>query len=163
MKFNTDPSFAGLDVLKRTHNEQIAQFEDWAAQKEWGIFHRSHYDWWAFPIDQPSAYGFKWVVYEGEIAELKTDAAFMSSYRRGLILLATSWGWDLDSAGFLTNLLPSQCWHNWPIRLYKAAYSARLFGEEAAFESLKKYASFLHESGESFEYNGRDLFELFAG
>lgn len=162
MKFNTDPSFAGLETLKRTHNDQIAQFEDWAARNDWETFHRSHYDWWAFPIDQPSAYGFKWVVYEGEIASLKTEAEFMSSYRRGLVLLAASWGWDLDSADFLTHPLPSQCWHNWPIRLYKAAYSGRLFGEHRVFNSYKKYATHLREQGESFEYNGRDLFELFS-
>lgn len=162
MKFNTDPSFAGLEVLKNTHNHQTDLFEVWAARKEWETFHSSHYDWWAFPINQPSAYGFKWTVYEGEIAALKTDDLFMAKFRRGLILLAASWGWDLPASVFLPDPLPSQCWHNWPIRLHKASSSARMFGEEDAFASYRKYAHFLLERGESFEYRGRDLSILFT-
>ena len=161
MKFNTSPEFAGLKALKVAHARQIELFEAWAAAKDWAAFHSNHYDWWAFPIDQPSAYGFKWVVYEGEIAQLKDDAEFMQKFHLGLELLAASWGWDLQAQGCIPDPLPAQSWHNWPIRLYKAAYSARLFGENQAFESFKKYARLLKSAGESFVYNGRDLFQLF--
>jgi hypothetical protein len=161
MKFNTSPEFAGLEALKKAHARQIELFESWASAKDWAAFHSNHYDWWTFPIDQPSAYGFKWVVYEGEIARLKEDAEFIQKYRRGLELLAASWGWDLQAQSCIVDPLPAQSWHNWPIRLYKAAYSARLFGEDKAFESYREYARLLKSSGVSFAYNGRDLFQLF--
>jgi hypothetical protein len=108
MKFNTSPEFAGLKALKAAHARQIELFEAWAAAKEWAAFHSNHYDWWTFPIDQPSAYGFKWVVYEGDIARLIEDAEFMQTYRRGLELLAASWGWDLQAQGCISDPLPTQ-------------------------------------------------------
>lgn len=161
MNFNTSPDFAGLEALKTAHSRQIELFESWAAAKDWAAFHSNHYDWWTFPIDHPSAYGFKWVVYEGEIVRLKEDLSYMQKYHRGLDLLAAAWGWDLGEQSYIADPLPAQTWHNWPIRLYKAAYSARLFGENPAFESYKEYARLLRAAGESFAYNGRDLFQLF--
>ena len=161
MKFNTDPAFAGLEMLKQTHRSQIDEFEAWAVQNDWEKFHYSHYDWWAFPIDQPSAYGFKWVVYEGEIASLLRDASFMQRYKRGVELVAASWDWNLPARSFIANPQPGQSWHNWPIRLYKAAQSVRLFGLDDAFESLRAYAQYLINNGETFIYNGRGLGGLF--
>jgi hypothetical protein len=161
VKNNTDPSFAGLDLLKKTHLTQIEQFESWAAQNEWERFHYSHYDWWVFPIDQPSAYGFKWVVYEQEITSLLGDPLFMQKYLRGVELVAASWGWHLAARTFVANPQPGQSWHNWPIRLYKAAQSVKLFGLDDAFDSLQDYAQYLINKGESFLYNGRELSGLF--
>jgi len=161
MKFNTDSSFVGLETLKSAHSRQIDLFETWAAHREWDTFHYSHYDWWTFPIDRPSAYGLKWVVYEGEIAQLKADDIFMQKYTRGLTLLAASWGWDLPAANFIAKPYPAQSWHNWPIRLYKAALSAQLFGQMDSFNSYAKYAHHLLTQGESFQYNNRDLSLLF--
>ena len=161
MKFNTDPAFAGLEMLKQTHRRQIDEFESWAVQNGWERFHYSHYDWWAFPIDQPSAYGFKWVVYEGEIASLLGDASFMQRYKRGVELVAASWGWNLPAHSFIASPHPGQSWHNWPIRLYKAAQSVKLFGLADTFESLRAYAQYLINNGETFIYNGRELSELF--
>jgi hypothetical protein len=161
MLYNTDSSFAGIDILKQTHWHQITKFEEWAARNDWERFHYSHYDWWVFPIDQPSAFGFKWVVYSGDIAALKSDAEFMNSYIRGVTLVSASWGWDLDTGALIPDPRHGQSWHNWPIRLYKAAQSVRLFGLDACFRSLKTYASYLMTQGESFEYNGKDLSDLF--
>lgn len=48
-----------------------------------------------FPIDEPSRYGYSWVVYEGDVAELVKDVAYIKNYLRGAKLLALSWGWDL--------------------------------------------------------------------
>ena len=34
---------------------------------KWATFHHSHYDWWAFPIDQPSSYGSAYQVGKEEL------------------------------------------------------------------------------------------------
>jgi hypothetical protein len=159
--YNTDSSFVGIDKLKRTHQHQIEEFEDWARQNEWEKFHYNHYDWWVFPVDRRSAYGMMWVVYSGEVQVLKTDAQFMQFYCRGVTLVAASWGWDLAACTPISNPQLGQSWHNWPIRLYKAAQSVELFGLNDYFDSLKTYALTLLAKGESFQYNGRDLSELF--
>ena len=71
LTYNTDPSFVGVDEIKRRQKEQLAQFEEWASQGHWDLFHENHFDWWMFPIDEPSnRYGEAWTVYEGEIVEL---------------------------------------------------------------------------------------------
>ena len=162
MSRNTDKSFVGLAPLKARHAEQIADFERWAAAGDWKRFHSSHYDWWAFPIDRPSAHGVKWTVYDGEIAELNQDPEFVKRFLRGEQLLAASWGWDLQKAGYIANPAREQSWHRWPVRLHKAALSAKLFGHADVFESLKKYALILMDEGEVFEYSGHDLSWLFT-
>ena len=161
MKFNTERAFVGIEKLKQKHAAQIADFERWAAQAEWERFHTSHYDWWAFPIDHPSSYGFMWVVYEGEAAALKSDPLFVETYRKGVALVAASWGWDVLGQCYLANPKPGQSWHQWPIRLYKMAQSVKLFGYEELFKSLKVYAHILLEQGEALSYNGKDLSWLF--
>ncbi len=161
MKFNTDPTFVGLDILKQVHNSQISEFITWASTNNWGKFHSSHYDWWVFPINQPNGYGLKYVVYEGEVAELKKDDAFIDKYVLGVQLVSASWGWDLQTKTYIANPKTEQRWHNWPIRLYKAAQSVKLFGYDDLFDSLKIYAQDLMNQGKVLEYNGRDLSWLF--
>ena len=159
---NTDRSFVGLAKLKAAHGNQVADFERWAASGDWEYFHTTHYDWWVFPISRRSAYGLAWSVYEGDIAELNQDPEFIRRYLRGEELVAASWGWDLANADYLHEPAPGQGWHHWPVRLFKAAQSAQLFGHEPVFRSLKKYASILMQEGEVFEYGGHDLRWLFT-
>ena len=161
MLFNTHNTFVGLEKLKRVHQDQIQEFESWAAHNDWEKFHYSHYDWWAFPVNRPSSYGYTWVVYAGEVDQLKSDPLFMASYRRGVILVSASWGWDLTGCTYLHHLQPGQSWHHWPIRLYKAAQSVLLFGLEDYFVSLRALALDLIGKGEPFLYNNRDLSGLF--
>jgi hypothetical protein len=162
MRFNTDPSFVGIEQLKKTHGGQIAEFEEWASKDDWERFHHSHYDWWVFPVNRPSSYGFQWVVYEGEIAELKKDSLFINQYCRGVQLVSASWGWDVLNKSYVPNRKVGQSWHDWPVRLYKAAQSVELFAFEEIFESLKVYALDLIRQGKSMSYNGRDLSWLFT-
>lgn len=162
MQFNTDSSFVGVERLKHTHQRQIADFQRWAAQDDWERFHSSHYDWWAFPIDQKSSYGLMWTVYEGEITELKMDSSFLEGYRRGVTLVAASWGWDLANQSHLVDPKPGQSWHRWPVRLYKAVYSVKLFSYLDLFESLRKYARELIEQGEPISYAGYNLSGIFT-
>ena len=73
-----------------------------------------------------------------------------------------AWGWDLDRQDFLPDPAPGQAWQRWPVRLYKAAYSLWLFGCEAEFASLRKYALALMERGEDFGYGRKDLGAFFT-
>jgi hypothetical protein len=161
MQSNTKPDFVGLVRLKQQHAAQLAEFEQWAASGQWEQFHSHHYDWWMFPINQPSSYGFAYTVYQQEIEELKTDPEFMRNLLRGAELLAASWGWNLNKADFLPDPASAQKWHSWPIRLHKAAQSLKLFGLEKEFQSFRKYALHLIQAGEEFTFRGKDLARLF--
>jgi hypothetical protein len=163
MKRNTNSEFVGLDQLKARHRLQLDDFRSWAAAGSWWQFHHAHYDWWMFPIDQPSSYKYAWTVYAGDVAVLKQDAAYIDGYLEGVRLLAASWGWNLLEHDYLPNPTPDQRWQRWPIRLHKAAQSVRLFGYEDYFDSLRQYALKLVQQGESFAYRGRDLSRLFSG
>jgi hypothetical protein len=161
MRYNTDPHFVGYEILKTRQREQLESFEDWAAKKRWRSFHDSHYDWWMFPIDEPSRYGNAWVVYDGDISELKKDEAYIRNYLRGVELLALSWGWNLYKCEKAQSPQRDQCWQGWPIRLYKASKSLKLFGLDSLFDSMKTFAKELIDNGENMGYNGRDLSLLF--
>ena len=115
MQYNQDKGFVGIKALKEKHAGQIALFRDWARKADWERFHASHYDWWVFPISQPSAY---------------------------------------RQAG--------QSWHNWPVRLFKAAQSVQLFAYPELFDSLDTYAHILMKQGQVMSYSGHDLSWLFT-
>ena len=90
MKFNTDPGFVGIETLKQIHSSQISEFEIWASKNDWERFHQAHFDWWVFPIDHGSSHGLKYTVYEGEVAELKSDPVFTGKYIKGAQLVSAS-------------------------------------------------------------------------
>lgn len=162
MRRNESKEFIGIESLKQHHRKQLDEFEEWARNAYWMRFHHAHYDWWMFPIDRPSTHGFKWVVYDGDVDELKKDTAFMTQFRRGLELSALAWGWNIADACEIDNPQPHQSWKNWPVRLFKMAQSAKLFGEGADFGSLKKYALLLMDRGNEMSYSGHDLSWLFT-
>jgi len=161
MQRNDHPSFVGIEGLKQEHAAQIEKFQEWADTHQWQRFHNGHYDWWAFPIDKPSNHGLRYTVYEAHIATLNQNGEFVAKHHLGLRLVALSWGWNIHTALELANPEDYQSWQNWPVRLYKMAYSAKLFGRMDDFESLKKYALILMERGTIFEYGGRDLTWVF--
>ncbi|MFO0864676.1 MAG: hypothetical protein U0744_08510 [Gemmataceae bacterium] len=160
MKHNTDPAFKGVQAIKDAQAKTLALFESSADKGDWMRIHEEHYDWWMFPTDEPSGFGLAWTVYEGDIADLKTDAAYLERYLRGVRILATSWGWDLAAASEIANPQPGQAWQHWPIRLFKAAKSTKLFGFDQEFASLKKLGNLLMSQGETMYYH-RDLSWLF--
>lgn len=161
MKKNDYPEFVGIAQLKEKHLLQIEELSNWAKHEKWDQFHSSHYDWWAFPIDKPSAYGFSYTIFEEEVNILKQDAEFLKNLLLGAELLLRSWGWDLKRQCHIEHPLPAQNWQNWPIRLHKCASSLLLFGFYNEFASIRQYANTLIHKGVSFEYRGRDLSELF--
>ena len=162
MQYNQDKGFVGIKALKEKHAGQIALFRDWARKADWERFHASHYDWWVFPISQPSAYRLAYSVFDGEAAELKEDARFEVDYRLGVELVAASWGWDLLAGTYSAHPQPGQSWHNWPVRLFKAAQSVQLFAYPELFDSLDTYAHILMKQGQVMSYSGHDLSWLFT-
>jgi hypothetical protein len=162
LRRNTHPRFVGLAELKRKQAETLARFETRAASGDWNAIHRDHYDWWMFPIDEASQHGAAYVVYAGDIADLKDDPIFVRNYLRGVELLALAWGWNLAERQPVAPPQPGQAWSNWPIRLYKAARSLQLFGFTDAFESLRTFALELLGRGVSLRYGKDDLAALFT-
>ncbi|MCU0512221.1 MAG: hypothetical protein MUE40_06590 [Anaerolineae bacterium] len=161
MRYNTSPEFVGYALIKTRQREQLDLFEKWAAADQWVEIHLAHYEWWMYPIDEPSSYRLAWTVYAGDVAELKQDADYLGRYVRGVELLAAAWGWQLAAADFIAQPHPDQRWHNWPIRLYKCARSLSLFGFTGEFESLRRYAHHLMQQGKTMQWQGRDLGVLF--
>ena len=158
MKSNTHVDFVGLEALKARHRQQLDEFELWAKRGKWVMLHEAHYDWWMFPIDEPSrGYGYGYTVYEAEVAALKQDAAFMRDLVRGAELVAASWGWDLHAGQYIATPAPGQSWHNWPVRLHKAGRSMLQFGLTAEFESFKAYALILIAQGKDMTFSGHDV------
>jgi len=150
--------FIGLSTLKQEQAEQLKVFERWANQRAWEQFHRNHYDWWAFPIDKPSSFGFKYTLNKWDIQELQKDQEFLDSLSYTATLLLLSWGWDAAESKHVNNPDPEQGWANHPIRLYKCNRSLKLFSLKDLVASTLAYAHWLKANGESFEYNGRDLY-----
>lgn len=161
MRSNTSTEFVGLENLIKRQNLQIMQFEEWAKNREWSSFHAAHYDWWMFPIDQPSRLGFAYTVFEAEIVNLKKDNNFIRNYIRGVELLLLSWGWDLYNVCEIVDPDPDQYWQQWPIRLYKCAQSLKLFDFEKELRSVMSYGKLLIDRGEDFSFRGKDLSTLF--
>lgn len=90
-------------TVKEKQAWQLNQFEQWAASGQWSKIHNAHYDWWMYPIDQPSrGHGTTYQLNSREITELKADPEFMANYIRGVVLGAQAWGWDVLNVKQLT-------------------------------------------------------------
>lgn len=158
---NCHPEFVGGDEIKRKQLWQLKQFEEWSRRRAWMEFRNHHYDWWMFPIDGPSMYGYAWTVYEAEVKELKTDPVYIQNYLRGVELLALSWGWDFPNAKHVEDPDPEQGWHDWAIRLYKVVSSLELFGLRDQHKSMHTFARDLIKRGADMSYGQQDLSDCF--
>lgn len=154
-------TFVGLKRLKEKQKEQLLAFEKWADEGNWLAFHEAHYDWWMFPIDQPSRLGFAYTVNHDAIENLMNDQEFMSNYIRGVELLLLSWGWKLYEKSLVPNPEEHQSWHDWPIRLSKCAQSLELFGCTETYQSVVAYGRYLLSKGIDFTFRNKDLSERF--
>jgi len=96
-----------------------------------------------------------------DVAKLVDEEAYIRNYLRGAELLSLSYVWDLYRGSYIVGPHRDQGWQGWPIRLYKASKSLKLFGFSHLFESLRAYANDLMDNGERMEYNVRDLGLLF--
>lgn len=151
---NLHAEFVGTAEMRRLHVEQLARFRDWALRHEWSAMHRAHYDWWMFPVDRPSSYGFRFTVYADEVRELTADDAYLAGYREGVRLLLLGWGWDTQLCELVHDPDADQRWHDWPIRLLKCLDSTRLFGQEDLRLGVGDYARLLIDQGVPMRYRG---------
>jgi len=155
--------FLGIQALKELQANQVELFRTWAKGGHWEAFHANHYDWWTFPIDAPSSFGFKYTLDESSISELSQDEEFLASLRKATELLLSSWGWDPSRNQPMQHPANGQAWANWPIRLAKANRSLVLFKQDDLLESTRALARYLEAQGYSFEYSGRDLLPEILG
>jgi hypothetical protein len=149
--------FVGIEKLNQKHSEQLELFRTWADNNDWSSFHHNHYDWWAFPYDQPSALGFAYVVHETEVQQLLALPGFRDRHAEAARLLLRSWGWDANTNAPITNPTPDQQWQNHPIRHFKCTRSMQQFHQDQLAESCLAYARTLVEQTKSFDWHGRDL------
>lgn len=167
-----EKEFIGLESLKKENHKQIDNFLKYISEKDFYSFHQSHYDWWAFPIEEGSMYGFKYSIDPVEAELLKNDEGYMKQYLNGVRLLALAWGWDILNANYVEYPKQGQCWAHWPIRLYKAVKSLNVlkrcnsknyFDEKILIylSSLQKYAKILIKKYGKFHYNNVNFDEIF--
>lgn len=133
--------FVGLHALKKKQKEHLAKLERFASIGAWKHLQRhtanpdSGFDWWMFPTTRPSStHGKKYALSPRYIQALQNDPAFMASYRKGVILVAKSWGWDLLNDRDLDN--PALKWDDYPVRLGKMLQSLTEFGQKDLHDTL---------------------------
>lgn len=153
------PGFIGVDALIQENANQLSQFRIFAQNHDWQSFHSNHYDWWAFPIGSPSSFGYRYSVSKESVEALKQSPQFLSNLSESAELLLLSWGWESTKNENLASVDSGQAWAHWPIRLHKAWRSMQIFGLVKQEASLSAYAHHLRVNGNSFEYQGRDLFD----
>lgn len=150
---NKDKSFVGLDKIRVQHAQQVAKFQEWADCGRWSDFPRNHFDWWAFPIDLPSTnYGLAYSLGRADAAQLLADPSFLPLYRKGVELIALSWGWDIERQQPVTNPGKQQQWGRHDIRLRKVGQSLLLFGQSDLHASLDRFVAHL-EKDEGFSFD----------
>jgi hypothetical protein len=149
----TGESFAGLDLLLRLNAAQAESFERWAAAARWFRFHDEHYDWWSFPINEPSLkFGPVFKLSDGDVAELLADGAFTERLDRNIELVSASLGWNLRETRLDENAEEMRRYDkrefgNHGMRLRKMLVAAALFRREAALRSLSSFARVLRDAG----------------
>ncbi len=134
------PVTAKVANLKRRQAEQLVIFEGYAQKHQWERFHTDHYDWWMFPVNRPSSYGDQYNFSATELESLRNDPEFMASYRRGVQLVALSYGWDTTSSTPVPRIEKGQGWRHYGVRLGKMATSLQLLHEKGLFQSMQQFA-----------------------
>ena len=143
--------------IKQKCIRQSTIFIELDRNKRYGLFHSSHYDWWAFPIDKLSSKGQKYMVTSQEKTKLIKDEQFMQALRTNAILVSRSWGYDLQKGIDIISKMKEQSWHKWPIRLYKMSNSLQLFEQWHLHRNSIKYGMELINRGENFSYFNENL------
>jgi hypothetical protein len=149
----TGESFAGLDLLLRLNAAQAESFERWATSTRWHRFHDEHYDWWSFPIDEPSLrFGPAFKLSDGDVANLLTEGEFTKRLDRSIELVSASLGWNLAETRLDENVEEMRRYDesefgNHGMRLRKMLLAATLFRRETALRSLSSFARVLRDAG----------------
>lgn len=149
--------FIGFEKLIEKRNATLSEFRVWNANRDWKSFHDNHYDWWMFPYERPSSYGYTYSVFEYEQQTLKQIPRFLSCQSEAAQLLLFSWGWNIKHNEPLWNPDLNQTWAFWPIRLFKCSRSMKLFGLLDEYGACVEYAKYLVGNNISLDYRGKDL------
>eukprot|EP01088_Endostelium_zonatum_P010372 TRINITY_DN23809_c0_g1_i1.p1 TRINITY_DN23809_c0_g1~~TRINITY_DN23809_c0_g1_i1.p1 ORF type:complete len:171 (+),score=30.95 TRINITY_DN23809_c0_g1_i1:179-691(+) len=140
---NEDKGFVGYEGLKKKQGEQLKKFEDWAKNRKWKEFGpTNHFDWWMFPIDAKSQHGWKYSVFSSDVETLLKDEEFLRNYRRGVELIALSWGWDINNRKPVSDPDKSQIWNGYDIRLRKCGTSLLQLKQLDYYNSLNEFVQF---------------------
>ena len=133
--------YVGNDALKDKQKNHLAKLKALADNSEWEHIrkHTSHkdsgFDWWMFPTDRRSSgYGPKYQVDSQSLSELKKDKEFIDSYREGVVLVAKSWGFDLENKKDVSS--DEQKWVGYDVRLGKMLHSLKLFKQKDLYDKL---------------------------
>ncbi len=123
-----------VEKVKAKQADHLEKLKVLASQGGWRNLatHTSHidsgFDWWMFPVSRSSnGYGEGYAVTKDDVSVLMLDDEFMESYREGVILVAKSWGWNLETLADET--CNERKWTGYGVRLGKMLSSLRLFGE----------------------------------
>ncbi len=162
------------DNIIKKHAEQMEKFESWASDKKWQNFNGSgtgllsprnpHYDWWMFPVNYASqGRGKDYVATETVVAHLQSNSSFMKAYRKGVHVVAKSWGWDLATGKKLANATSHQQFdpteYKYDIRLTKMLYSLLLFKEYDLYNQVRACAINLTDQAK-FKYAKQYIIDL---
>lgn len=156
---NTYPEWVGIDEMVRLQRETFDRFLRWTTESAWHKFHRAHYDWWAFPINRRSNYGFTYTVFEEEIERLKATPAYVDVLLELARFQMGAYGWDLIGAGSMGDYRePDQRFtgETRVARLEKCARSLQLFGLCDAFQSVQAFANLLISKGVDMQWGRRN-------
>lgn len=136
-----ESGFVGHDALKKKMKNHLVKLQKLAEADQWMHLqtHTSHqdsgFDWWMFPVDRPSqGQGTKYMVNQKDVEELLSDDEFVKAYRQGVILVAKSWGFDLENKLDVTS--NHQKWVGYQVRLGKMLHSLKLFNQKDLFDNL---------------------------
>ena len=158
MKSNEDAEWVGLDRMVACQKEQLEKFRAWAANGDWDAFHNNHYDWWAFPINRASGYGYAYTVFDAEIEALTATPQYTDRLKELATLQMLAFGWLLEEAASVPNRSESQGFHGDTrvARLEKCGLSLTLFGLCDEFRSVQRFAHVLLDKGVRMDWDGRN-------
>eukprot|EP00931_Biecheleriopsis_adriatica_P000384 TRINITY_DN100407_c0_g1_i1.p1 TRINITY_DN100407_c0_g1~~TRINITY_DN100407_c0_g1_i1.p1 ORF type:complete len:296 (-),score=70.67 TRINITY_DN100407_c0_g1_i1:54-896(-) len=151
-----------LANFKAKQLETLETFRKIEQSGVWDRLHRGHFDWWMFPIDDGSKPDFN-VSSEADVEALRSDSEWLDGYREAVRLVATAWGWDVDSACRIDPLAPGMGYTGWDVRLAKICRSLFLFEQESELSSMQKFAREVQQkekAGANFFYGTICLDEL---
>ena len=153
-----------LDVatLKSKQSETLARFRKCARESNWDAINSDHFDWWMFPIDDGRLPEFN-LNCEQDVRWLRSDPAWEDSYCESIEIVSRAMGWNLQQALPIPNTWQNIPYGNKDVRLAKMIRSTWLLGVEDLFNSLQKFARYIHlniYAGRGFYYGGICLDEI---
>ena len=147
--------------MNRDHNLLISynSTENYKSIKD------AHYDWWVFPIPDPSNKRLIYSVFLKDIKYLKRKYSYITEkIRKSAIIVCNAWGWDLLNKKPILSLKHNQNWNNHNIRLFKMILSLLCFGLIDEANSAIQFGKTIKDLDYMYgtEYNRRDYRYLFV-